>query len=193
MAVFISMLRGVNVGAHNRMKMDVLRALYESLNLENPRTYVQSGNVIFQTKEKNQALLAKKIQGAIEKKLGCCPDVILRTPDEFRRVIAANPFAGRNLEPGKILVTFLAANPPAGAEPTLASLKSSSRGVAPQGTRTLHLFPQRGRHLKTPLVAGRTPVESNRHGPKLEQRAEHAEDRRRNGRLKRARRARVAG
>jgi len=50
--VFISMLRGVNLGPHNRIKMDALRATYEAIALEDPRTYVQSGNVIFRTKEK---------------------------------------------------------------------------------------------------------------------------------------------
>ena len=50
-------------------KMDDLRALYKSFKLEDPRTYVQSGNVIFRTKEKNSVALAKKIQSAIEHKL----------------------------------------------------------------------------------------------------------------------------
>jgi len=46
MAVVISMLRGVNVGGHNKIKMEALRALYESLKLRDAQTYVQSGNVI---------------------------------------------------------------------------------------------------------------------------------------------------
>ena len=79
MPVLISMLRGVNLGPHNRIKMDALRALYESLKLEDPRTYVQSGNVIFRTKEKKSSALAKKIQNAIEKKCACRPEVI--SPD----------------------------------------------------------------------------------------------------------------
>ena len=70
MPVLISMLRGVNVGPHHRIKMDALRALYENLKLENPRTYVQSGNVIFRTREKNAAKLGKQIQDAIDAKLG---------------------------------------------------------------------------------------------------------------------------
>jgi len=101
MPVLISMLRGVNVGGHNKIKMDALRALYKSLKLESPRTYVQSGNIIFRTKEKNSAVLAKKIQSTIERKFGFRPEVILRTTDEMRAAIAASPFAGRNLEPGK--------------------------------------------------------------------------------------------
>src|SRR6516164_7565717 len=123
MPVLVSMLRGVNLGSHNRIKMDDLRALYESLKLENPRTYVQSGNVIFRTKEKNGPQLAMKIQGAIQKKFGCCPEVILRTPDQMRKAIAANPFPERTkVEPAKVLVTFLADQPPREAEANLEKL-----------------------------------------------------------------------
>jgi|SRR5579859_7462905 len=96
MPVVISMLRGVNVGPHNRIKMDALRALYESLALEDARTYVQSGNVVFRTTQKHLPLLAKKIQKGIEKKFGCCPEVLLRTTNDMKKVVAANPFAGRD-------------------------------------------------------------------------------------------------
>ena len=51
MPVVISLLRGVNVGGHNCIPMDALRALYASLDLRDARTYVQSGNVIFRTDE----------------------------------------------------------------------------------------------------------------------------------------------
>ncbi len=55
MPVIISMLRGVNVGGHNKIKMDALRALYESLKFESVESHIQSGNVVFRTKEKNIA------------------------------------------------------------------------------------------------------------------------------------------
>ena len=55
MTVVISMLRGVNVGGHNKIKMDALRDLYESLGLRDAQTYVQSGNVVFRTNAKNIA------------------------------------------------------------------------------------------------------------------------------------------
>src|SRR5260370_40956596 len=54
---------------------------------------VQSGNVIFRTKEKNSPALAKKVQDAIERKFGFRPAVILRTAAELRSAIAATPFA----------------------------------------------------------------------------------------------------
>jgi uncharacterized protein (DUF1697 family) len=112
MAVIISMLRGVNVGGHNKIKMEALRALYESLKLRDAQTYVQSGNVIFRTDERDIAHLTKRIEEGIERKFGFRPSVILRTTAEMREVIARNPFAKRRgIEPGKLLVSFLASDP----------------------------------------------------------------------------------
>lgn len=151
MPVLISMLRGVNLGPHNRIKMDALRALYASLKLEDPRTYVQSGNVIFRTKEKNSALLAKKIQAAIQKKFGCSPEVILRTTDELRKAIAASPFADRpNLEPGKILVSFLDAEPPREATGAFDKFKHYPEEVHLKGRELYIYFPNGAGRSKLP-------------------------------------------
>jgi uncharacterized protein (DUF1697 family) len=112
MPVLISMLRAVNVCGHSKIKMDALRALYASLKFEDPQTYVQSGNVIFRTNERDLAFVAKRIQQSIEKKFACRPEVILRTTSELRDVVAKNPFAKRaDVEPNKLLVTFLASDP----------------------------------------------------------------------------------
>ena len=112
MPVIICMLRGVNVGGHNKIKMDALKALCVSLKLKDPQTYVQSGNVIFSTEENNLAKLGTRIQDAIERKIGFRPNVMLRTAAEMRKVVARNPFAKRSgIEPGKLLVNFLAADP----------------------------------------------------------------------------------
>lgn len=141
MPVLISMLRGVNLGPHNRIKMEALCAMYESLKLEDPRTYVQSGNVIFRTKEKHTGKLATMIQEAIEKTFKFRPEVILRTTDELRRAIAATPFKKRrNLEPGKILVTFLAAAP-SEAHARLEGLKSYPEELHLMGRELYMYFP----------------------------------------------------
>ena len=76
MDVIISMLRGVNVGGHNKIKMDALRELYESLKLWDAQSYVQSGNVIFRSDERDISRLTKRIDGGIERKFGFRPDVI---------------------------------------------------------------------------------------------------------------------
>ena len=112
MPVIISMLRGVNVGGHNKIKMDALRALYASLKLREPQTLVHSGNVVFKTEEKDLARLSTRIQDAIERSAGFRPDVILRTVSELRSAIAKSPFAKRrDIDPSKLLVTFLAGIP----------------------------------------------------------------------------------
>jgi len=145
------MLRGVNLGSHNKINMSALRALYESLKLEDPRTYVQSGNVIFRSKEKISPALAKKIQNAIERKFKCCPEVILRTTDELRSAIAATPFpASRGLEPGKILITFLNAEPGPEAQTTLLKLKKHPEEIHLKGRELYIYFPNGAGRSKLP-------------------------------------------
>ena len=112
MPAIISMLRGVNVGGHNKIKMDALRALYAMLGLKSPQSYVQSGNVVFLSDEKDLMALSKRIQTAIQKGFGFRPDVVLRSSMELRTVISRNPFAKRQgIEPAKLLVAFLANAP----------------------------------------------------------------------------------
>jgi uncharacterized protein (DUF1697 family) len=131
--------------------MEALRALYESLKFEHPQSYVQSGNVIFRTKEKNTPQLAQKIQAAIAKKFRCSPDVILRTADEIRKVIAANPLAERaKEEPGKVLVTFLAAEPPKEAAANLANLKGFPEELHLKGRELYIYFPNGAGKSKLP-------------------------------------------
>jgi len=112
MQVIVSLLRGVNVGRHARISMDALRALYESLGFKGARTYVQSGNVVFRTRERDLARLEEQIETAIEGRFGFPCAVILRTADQMRAVAAQNPFAGRSeVIGGRLLVFFLAGDP----------------------------------------------------------------------------------
>jgi len=142
MAVIISMLRGVNVGGHNKIKMDALRALYESMKLREAQTYVQSGNVIFRTDERYIARLAKRIEDGIERKLGFRPDVILRTATEMREVIARNPFAKRRgIEPSKLLVTFLGSDPGAEAREKILQIKCDPEELRIEGRELYIYFP----------------------------------------------------
>jgi uncharacterized protein (DUF1697 family) len=142
MPVFISFLRGVNVGGHNMIKMDALRALYESLGFRNPQTYVNSGNVVFHTKERNAALLTKKIQDSIEKNFSFRPTIVLRTAPELRAIIAANPFAKRkDIEPGKFLVTFLASSPAEEALAAALKIKTDPEELRIVGSEAFIYFP----------------------------------------------------
>ena len=136
------MLRGVNVGGHNKIKMEALRALYESMKLREAQTYVQSGNVIFRIDERDIALLTKRIEDGIERKFGFRPNVILRTAAEMREVIARNPFAKRRgIEPSKLLVTFLGSDPGAEAREKILQIKCDPEELRIEGRELYIYFP----------------------------------------------------
>jgi len=142
MKVVISMLRGVNLGSHKRVKMEELRALYESLGLRDPQTYVQSGNVLFRTSEKNLGSVAKRIEKAIESSFGFQADVILRTTSELREALAKNPFAPRSgIDPAKLLVTFLASDPGEEAREKLRQIKAEPEELWIDGRELFIYFP----------------------------------------------------
>src|SRR5215472_2726889 len=105
MTVVISLLRGVNLGGQKIIRMETLRTLYESLKFEDVATFIQSGNVVFRTKERDLKKIAKRIGDGIEKGFGFRPEIVLRTAEEMRGVVARNPFAGRTeIEPSRLLV-----------------------------------------------------------------------------------------
>ena len=138
--VVISLLRAVNLAGRNRIKMDELRALYQSLGLRDPQTYVQSGNVVFSTTERDLGSLARKIENGLERKFGFHPDVIARTTSEMRDVIARNPFASRRgLDPSRLLVTFLAGDPGEEARLKVRAIKTDPEELRIDG-RELYIY-----------------------------------------------------
>jgi uncharacterized protein (DUF1697 family) len=154
MKAMISMLRGVNVGGHNLINMAALRALYESLGFSQPLTYVQSGNVVFLTKERGEARVAKRIEDAIEQKFGFRPGVILRTSAEMRDVIARNPFAKRSgIEPAKLLVSFLSSELAPEAREAILKIKVGPEQVKVEPRELYIYFPDgMGRSKLPPLL-----------------------------------------
>jgi uncharacterized protein (DUF1697 family) len=140
MPAVIAMLRGVNVGGHHKIKMEVLRTLCASLKFDCAQTYLQSGNVVFRTSTRNLHQISAALEAAIEKRLGFRPAVILRTVPELRSVIAQSPFAKRSgLNPGLLVVAFL------GGATTPASRKALlALDIAPEELhahdRELHIY-----------------------------------------------------
>jgi len=121
MNIYISLLRGINLGNHYKIRMDDLCSLYKTLGLHPVKTYLQSGNVVFACPEtpedtaaprqENDALpasLAKQIEGAIETVMGYSVEVFVRTPHDFQRILQQNPFLQKNqIDPSSLYVTFL--------------------------------------------------------------------------------------
>jgi len=112
MNTFISMLRGINVSGQKKIRMADLRSLYGSLGLVDAQTYVQSGNVIFDSLERNVEKLRQTIETQIEVTFGFFAPVLIRSGDDFRHLIGSKPFAKeRSEEPTKVMVTFLYERP----------------------------------------------------------------------------------
>jgi len=123
MPIYISMLRGINVGGHKRIKMDRLRESFEALGFERVKTYIQSGNVVFQAGKISISGLSGKIEERILSDFGFSVSVISRTSDEMGKLIADNPFLKeRGIDLEKLHVTFLSAAPAPAALKKLADL-----------------------------------------------------------------------
>ena len=104
---YFAFLRGINVGGKNKIKMETLRASFAALGFENVKTYINSGNVIFETAKTDDKKLAAKIEAAIEKDFGLKIKVIVRTIDEVKFIVGNNPFAGEFENDKDVHVFFL--------------------------------------------------------------------------------------
>ena len=141
MAILIAMLRAVNVGGRNKIKMEALRELCESLKLRGAVTHLNSGNVVFRAPARDAAAIAKQLEKSIERAAGFHCDVVVRSPAELKDAIARNPFARRGLDPSKILVYFLAAEPHAEALARLSQIKAEPEEVHVHARELFIYFP----------------------------------------------------
>lgn len=112
MKIYISILRGINVSGQKKIKMKDLRKLYEDLNFKNIKTYIQSGNVIFE----DQTTIHRELEERIEKKIlqnfGFSIPVVVKDKDELIDVIKNNPFLNLKKEDtSKLHITFLSDEP----------------------------------------------------------------------------------
>lgn len=111
MAKFVSLLRGINVSGQRKIKMSELKTLFEKTGFQNVETYIQSGNVIFSTKETSGEKLSIKISSAIKKQFGFAVQVIIITPGEIEKALKSNPFVKKKKNTDKLYVIFLSEIP----------------------------------------------------------------------------------
>lgn len=104
MVAYMSMIRGINVGG-KKVKMDRLKELYKSLDFEDVKTYIQSGNVIFESKELDKIKLSHILEKEIAEIFNFDVKVLLRTKNEMINVINGNPFKQEDFN--HLYVTFL--------------------------------------------------------------------------------------
>lgn len=111
MTIYIALLRGINVGKNNRIKMADLKNLLETLGLEKVKTYIQSGNVLFETKNEDPQL-SQRLEDEIGRTFGFPVPVMLRTAKEYEQIIRNCPYSMESIKEGEsIQVAFLADEP----------------------------------------------------------------------------------
>ena len=108
MATWIALFRGINVGGNNILPMARLKHDLESLKLKNVRTYIQSGNVIFDSTSRTASSLAIKIGGQVKKQYGFRPHVLILDRKSLQAAIKSNPFPGAVSDPKTLHFLFLA-------------------------------------------------------------------------------------
>lgn len=136
------MLRGINIGPHKRMKMEKLRASCEGLGLQKVKTFIQSGNIVFQGPKCAPDTLSKKIEDRILKDFGFSADIITRTREEMATIIKRNPLSKPGLDPAKLHVVFHAEAPVPAAVKKLESLTLAPDEVKVSGKEIYFYFPK---------------------------------------------------
>lgn len=106
--VFIALLRGINVGGHKIIPMAALREIFESGGFSGVRTYIQSGNVVFTSRDKKSDNVRAKVERTISRALGYDVPTIVRSSAEMKKVVAGNIFATEHAKgKTKMYVVFL--------------------------------------------------------------------------------------
>ncbi len=131
MASHVALLRGINVGGRNKVPMADLREVVTSLGHTGVSTYIQSGNVLFDTADTDNAKLATALESAISERFGIWSSVVVLSRDELMRVLAANPYPDEP-NPRLVHVVFLNADLP---EDLLDRLTDAGSAAAAKDSR----------------------------------------------------------
>jgi len=107
MTILIALLRGVNVGGHNKLPMQTLRSITEEQGAKDVSTYIQSGNIVFRSPRASAISFQKRLRAAIHKDFGFKPEILILDRDMLRAVIKSNPLAAIDDDPSKLHVLFL--------------------------------------------------------------------------------------
>ncbi|UZR29019.1 DUF1697 domain-containing protein [Methylococcus mesophilus] len=111
MNTYVALFRGINVGGNCTLPMKELVAILEEIGAQNVRTYIQSGNAVFKSTERNLAHLSMQLSAEIKKRRGFEPHVNILTLEALAKAVADNPFPETVIDPGSLHLGFLSASP----------------------------------------------------------------------------------
>lgn len=163
MKTWVALFRGINVGGNNILPMADLRSDLEALKLKNVRTYIQSGNVVFEAGIRSAGPLQKKMSDLIEKRHGFRPNVVILNGQQLLDAIDANPFEQAAAEPKSVHFFFLS-EPATDADiKAIKSAQAATEGfhltdevfylLAPNGIGRSKLAANAERYLKVSTTA----------------------------------------
>ena len=126
MIIHVALLRAINVGGRNTLPMKSLAAVIASLGGRNVRTYIQSGNAVFESAERNSRSIALRISAEIGKRHGFEPRTLVLSLDALRKAISANPYPDVQAHPASLHLGFLSSRAGFPDMNKLAELKNES-------------------------------------------------------------------
>jgi uncharacterized protein (DUF1697 family) len=147
---YVALLRGVNLGATNKVPMAQLRAAVESLGHTDVTTYIQSGNVIFTSAG---TVTPASLERLIASTFAIDTDVMLRTPAQLAKALHANPFP--HADQSRLHIGFMAARPPGAAVTSLDAERFLPEQFAIIGTELFLHLPAGMGTTKLPAYLGR--------------------------------------
>ena len=107
MPVWIALFRGINVGGKNVLPMKLLKEIVAEVNCTNVRSYIQSGNLVFESRSRHPDRLAARIEKAVEDSKGFRPAVLLLTEEQLAAAVEGNPFPTATSDPKSLHFFFL--------------------------------------------------------------------------------------
>jgi uncharacterized protein (DUF1697 family) len=154
MASHLALLRGINVGGRNKVPMAELRDVVASLGHDQVKTYIQSGNVLFSTAEKDTAKLAAALEKAITAAFGLSVSVVVLSRAELARILDRNPYPD---EPNPKLVHVVFLNAPLPAD-MLKRIEAAQQTAAGKGSRDTLTATDAALYVSTPDGFGRSEL-----------------------------------
>ena len=134
---YVALLRGINVGGKNMIKMEKLREIVAALSFDNVKTYINSGNIAFDANEASDGKLAAKIHDAIKTEFGFEISTMVRSKREIDEIIANNPFIGQFDDDKHLHVFFLESEPTAEQISQLLEMANENEFISVTG-RTIY-------------------------------------------------------
>lgn len=134
---YVAFLRAINVGGNAIIKMTDLKRMFESAGLENVQTYIQSGNVIFESEEENTDTLEKRIESQLEGIAGYKILLFVRTMRELQSIVNKSPLTAKDKETA--YVAFLNQKPDPKSRQALLALRNEADDFAIKGREVYHL------------------------------------------------------